>query len=106
MHNSSHAIKLISSLSPSPFIIRRHTDNMGLLLINILLLPHSFIFNVYMVVFPFNAVINVFLLLCLIVRLCLCCIIMYLLYVYIFIVCLWVPSVTLTEVFPCFFPQL
>jgi hypothetical protein len=35
-------------------IIRRHTDNMGLLLIYNLLLSHSFIFNVYMVVFLFN----------------------------------------------------
>jgi hypothetical protein len=35
-------------------IIRRHTDNMGLLLIYNLLLSHSFIFNVYLVVFLFN----------------------------------------------------
>jgi hypothetical protein len=28
---------------------------------------------------------------------------MYLLYVYIFILCLCIPSATLTEVFPCFF---
>jgi hypothetical protein len=70
-------------------IIRRHTDNLGLLLISILLLSHSFIFNVYMVVFLFNTVIYVFLLLCPIVRLCtylcLCiyCMFMYLLYVYV-----------------------
>jgi hypothetical protein len=63
----------------------------------------SFTFNVYMVVFLFNTVINVFLLLCLIVRLCTYCIFMYLLYVYIFIVCLCIPWATLTEVFPCFF---
>jgi hypothetical protein len=61
-------------------IIRRHTDNMGLLLIYILLLSHTFIFNVYMVVFLFYTVINVFLLLCLIVRLCTYFIFMYLLY--------------------------
>jgi hypothetical protein len=54
----------------------------------ILLLPHSFIFNVYLVVFLFNTVINVFLLLCLIVCLCTYCIFMYLFYVYVFIVCL------------------
>jgi hypothetical protein len=48
-------------------------------------------------------VINVFLLLCLIVRLCTYCIFMYLLYDYIFIVCLCIPSATLTEGFPCFF---
>jgi ABC-type transport system involved in Fe-S cluster assembly fused permease/ATPase subunit len=41
-------------------IIRRHTDNMGLLLVYNLLLSHSFIFNIYMVVFLFNTVINVF----------------------------------------------
>jgi hypothetical protein len=41
-------------------IIRRHTDNIGLLLIYILVLSHSFIFNVYMVVFLFNTVIYVF----------------------------------------------
>jgi hypothetical protein len=35
--------------------------------------------------------------------LCYNCIFMYLLYVYIFIVCLCIPSATLTEVFPCFF---
>jgi hypothetical protein len=35
-------------------IIRRNTDNMGLLLIENLLLSHSFIFNVYMVVFLFD----------------------------------------------------
>jgi hypothetical protein len=51
----------------------------------------------------FNTVINVFLLLCLIVRLYTYCIFMYLFYVYIFIVCLCMPSATLTEVFPCFF---
>jgi hypothetical protein len=90
-------------------IIRRHTDNMGLLLIciyiciYILLLSHSLIFNVYMVVFLFNTVINVFLLLSLTVRLCTYCIFMYLLYVYIFNVCLCIPSATLTEVFACFF---
>jgi hypothetical protein len=35
-------------------IIRRHTNNMGLLLIYNLLLSHSFIFNVYMVVLLCN----------------------------------------------------
>jgi hypothetical protein len=84
-------------------IIRRHADNTGLLLIYILLLSQSFIFNVCMVVFRFNSVIYVFLLLCLIVRLYTYCIFMYLLYVYIFTVCLCIPSATLTEVFPCFF---
>jgi hypothetical protein len=69
-------------------IIRRHTDDMKLLLIYILLLSHSFIFNAYMVVFLFNTVIYVFLLLCLIVRLCTYFMFMYLLYIYIFIVCL------------------
>jgi hypothetical protein len=49
-------------------IIRRHTDNRKLLLICILLLSHSFIFlgsifYQYMVVFLFNTVICVFLLL-------------------------------------------
>jgi len=51
-------------------VIRRLMDNMKLLLICILLLPHSFIFfrfyffiNVYMVLFLFNNVIYVFLLL-------------------------------------------
>jgi hypothetical protein len=72
-------------------IIRRHTDNVGLLLIYNFPLSHSFTFNVYMVVFLFNTVINVFSLLCLIVRLCTYCIFMYLLYVYIFIVCLCIP---------------
>jgi hypothetical protein len=57
-----------------------------------------------MVVFLFNSVINVFLLLCLIVRLCTYCIFMYLLYVCIFIVCLCIPSATLTEVFRAFSP--
>jgi hypothetical protein len=85
-------------------IIRSHTDNMGLLLlyIYILLLSHSFIFNVYMVVFLFNTVIYVFLLLCLIVRLCNYCIFIYLFYVYIFIVFLCIHSATLTEVFRAF----
>jgi hypothetical protein len=43
-------------------IIKRHIDNMKLLLICTLLLSHSFIFNVlvYMVVFLFNIVIYVF----------------------------------------------
>jgi hypothetical protein len=80
-------------------IIRRHTDNMGLLLIYyILLLSHSFIFNVYMFVFLFNTVIYVFLLLRLIVRLCTYFMFMYLSYVYVFIVCLCifiVPAATL-----------
>jgi hypothetical protein len=35
-------------------IIRRHTDNMGLLLIYNLLLSYSFISNVYKAVFLFN----------------------------------------------------
>jgi hypothetical protein len=63
-----------------------------------------------MVVFLFNTVIYVFLLLCLIVRLYTYLMFMYLLYVYIFILCYmylyrasWHPSPTLTEVFPCFF---
>jgi hypothetical protein len=67
-------------------IIRRHTDNMGLLLVYNWLLSHSSIFNVYMVVFLFDIVIYVFLLLCLIVRLCNYCMFIYLFYVYIFIV--------------------
>ena len=82
-------------------IIRRHIDNMKLLLTRILLLPHSFIFfrfyffmNTYMVVFLFNTVIYVFLSSCLcILIVCLC----------IFIYASWHSSVTLTEVFPCFF---
>jgi hypothetical protein len=41
-------------------IIKRHTDNMKLLLMCTLLLSHSFIFNVCMVVFLFNTVIYVF----------------------------------------------
>jgi hypothetical protein len=69
-------------------IIKRHTDNMKWLLICTLLLSHSFIFNVYMVVFLFNTVIYVFLLLCLIVRLYTYFMFVYLLYVYVFIVCL------------------
>jgi hypothetical protein len=56
-----------------------------------------------MVLFLFNTVIYVLLLLCRIVRLCTYCIFMYLLYVYVFIVCLCIPSDTLTEVFPCSF---
>jgi hypothetical protein len=65
-------------------IIRRHTDNMGLLLIYILVLSHSFIFNIYMIVFLFDTVIYVFLLLCLIVRLCTYyCMFMYSLHVYV-----------------------
>ena len=78
-------------------IIRRLMDNMKLLLICILrvLLSHSFIFfriyffiNVCMVLFLFDNVIYVFLLLRLrILIVCLC-------------------MATLTEVFPCFFPQL
>jgi hypothetical protein len=43
---------------------------------------------------------------CLIVRLYTYCIFLYLLYVYIFIVSLCIPSATLTEVSPCFYPQL
>jgi hypothetical protein len=48
-------------------IIRRHTDNMKLLLICILLLSHPliffrFLFYQYMIVFLFNIVISVFLL--------------------------------------------
>jgi hypothetical protein len=54
---------------------------MKLLLIYILILSHSFIFNVYIVVFLFSTVIYVFLLLCLIIRLCTYCRFMYLLYV-------------------------
>jgi hypothetical protein len=51
-----------------PNIIRRHKDNIKFLLICILLLSHSFIFFTlyfyqYMVVFLFNTVIYVFLLL-------------------------------------------
>jgi hypothetical protein len=93
-------------------IIKRHTDNMKLLLICTLLLSHSFIFNVriYMVASLFNTVIYVFLLLCLIVCLCTYCMFAYLFYVYVFIVCLCifiVPAGTLRlpwrEVFPCFF---
>jgi hypothetical protein len=61
-------------------IIRRHTDNMGSLLIYILLLS-------LMIVFLFNTLINVFLLLCLIVApivyLCSYCMYMYSLYVYV-----------------------
>jgi hypothetical protein len=64
-------------------IITRHTDNMGLLLIYNLLLSHSFIFNIYMVVFLFNTEIYVFLLLCLIVRLCTYFMFMYSLYIYV-----------------------
>jgi hypothetical protein len=81
-------------------IIRRHTDNMGSLLIYIFLLSHK-------IAILFNTVINVFLLLCLIVApivyLCSYCMFIYSLYVYIFIVCICIPSATLTEVFPCFF---
>jgi hypothetical protein len=49
-------------------IIRRHIDNMMLLLIYSL--GSIFCINVYMVVFLLNTVIYVFLLLCLIVCLC------------------------------------
>jgi hypothetical protein len=59
--------------------IKRHTDNMKLLLVCTLLLSHSFMFNVYMVVFLFNTVIYVFLFLCL--RLYAYFMFMYLLYV-------------------------
>jgi hypothetical protein len=72
-------------------IIRSHTDNMGLLLIYNLLLSHSFNCLMYFIVMSYC------------IRLCTYCIFMYLLYVYIFIVCLCIPSATLTEVFPCFF---
>jgi hypothetical protein len=41
-------------------IIRRHIDNKKFLLICILLLSHSFIFNVYMVVFLFNTLFVLF----------------------------------------------
>jgi hypothetical protein len=78
-------------------VIRRHTDNMGLLLVYNLLLSHSFIFNVYMVVFLFNNIIYVSLLLCLIVCLCIHFMFMYLHHAS------WHSSATLTEVFPCFF---
>jgi hypothetical protein len=47
--------------------------------------------DLFVTALVFNTVINVFLLLCLIVRLCTYCIFMYLLYVYIFIVCLCIP---------------
>jgi hypothetical protein len=61
-------------------IIRRHEDNMKLMLIFILLLSHSFIFvrfcffiNICMVAFLFSTAIYVFLLLCLcILIVCLC----------------------------------
>jgi hypothetical protein len=92
-------------------IIRRHIDNMKLLLICIVLLSHSFTFNVYMVVFLFNTVIYVYLLFVMSY-----CTFMHVLYVYVFILCLcihcmfmylhrasWLSSATLTEVFPCFF---
>jgi hypothetical protein len=51
-----------------------------------------------------SLLLNVFLLLCLIVRLCTYCIFMYLLYVYIFIVCLCIPWATLGAR-PAFFPN-
>ena len=64
-------------------IIRRHIDNIKLLLRSVLLLSHSFIFfmfnffiNAYMVVFLFNTVIYVFLLSCL-------CILIVCLYIFI-----------------------
>jgi hypothetical protein len=69
-------------------IIKRHIDNMKLLLICTLLLSYSFMFNVHVVVFLFNTVIYVFLLLCRIVRLYTNFMFVYLLYVYVFIVCL------------------
>jgi hypothetical protein len=57
-------------------IIRRHIDNTKLLLICILLLLHSlgsiFIMHIYMVVFLYNTVIYVFLLLCQCILVCLC----------------------------------
>ena len=67
-------------------IIRRHTDNRKLLFICILILSHSliffrFYFYQYVIVFLFNTVIYVFLLL----DLCI------------------LRRATLTEVFPCFF---
>ena len=67
-------------------ITRRLMDNMKLLLICILrvLLSQYFFINVYMVLFPFNNVIYVFLLYDCILTVCLC-------------------MTTLTEVFPCFF---
>jgi hypothetical protein len=85
----SEVLQRSDGLSNKEFsIIKRHIDNIKLLLICTLLLSHSFIFNVYMVVFLFNTVIYVLLLLCLIVRLYTYFMFMYLLYVYIFIVCL------------------
>ena len=62
-------------------VIRRHTDNMKLPLMCILLLSHSFIFfrfyflstHICVCVFLFNTLIYVFLLLCLCIRIvCLC----------------------------------
>jgi hypothetical protein len=53
---------------------------------------HSFIFNIYLVVFLFNTVIYVFLLLCFIVRLFTYCIFMYLLYVYVFLLYVYLSS--------------
>ena len=88
-------------------IIRRHIDYRKLLLIGILLLSHPFIFYrflfyQYMVVFPFNTVIYVFLLkesmysYCssMYSYLCLCILI---------VVHVFLDAATLTEVFPCFF---
>jgi hypothetical protein len=85
----SEVLQCSDGLSNKVFsIIRRHTDNMGLLLVRTLLLSHSFIFNIYiyMVVFLFNTVIYVFLLLSIIVLLCTYFMFMYLLYVCVFIV--------------------
>ena len=111
-------------------IVRRHIDNMKLLLICILLLSHPLIFFIflfyqYMVVFLFNIVIYVFLLkesmysCILIVRPCILnvvhvflslsmysyCSSMYsyrCLYIRI-VVHVFLDAATLTEVFPCFF---
>jgi hypothetical protein len=95
-----------------PSIIKINIDNMKLLLVCTLQLSHSFIFNVYMVVFQFNTVIYVFLFFIVMSY----CTFIHLFYVYVFIICLcihcmfmylhrasWHSSPTLTEVFRCFF---
>jgi hypothetical protein len=74
-------------------IIRRHIDNMKLLVLCILLLSHSFIFLRFyflsMYIWLYSCVILQFMYFycCLIVCLCIYCMLMYLFYVYAFIVC-------------------
>jgi hypothetical protein len=76
------------AIIPSILRICFGADNVKINANCVIISEHVARFRVSLVVFPFNTVIYVFLLLYLIVCLCIHCIRMYLFYVYVFIVCL------------------